>query len=503
MDETKRLILGFVLIFIVMWLFQLYTTQKKERVEEPPIEETSKEVISQKEEKIAELVKGKVKVMKDSSKLIKVETKLMNVYLSSFGGVVDSIYLKDYKVRFSPLNREGPFLSTSIIMGGKPIPLSLLPFKVEIKEGKNKKVIFSYTLDSIILNKTYTFEDSSYIVHLECSPKSKYLYEISAFETGEKFSREDYYSGVVYYAGGKAYHIKKGNLLKGLEEPFSGLYQWVGYKTKYFFGGFVPEDYIEDFTLKKSPKNPVLSIQAEDKARFYFGPLKYSILASVKKGFEDAIYFGWALIRPIAKFIYHFMQFLHNRVSSNYGVVVILFAFCLNFVFIPLTIHQAKSIGRMSKLQPKLQEIKRKYKDDPHRMNQEVINLYREIGFNPFSGCLTSIFLQMPIFISLFQVLNSSIELKGAPFALWIRDLSVRDPYFVFPVLTGISIFFQQRITSPQTHDEQQRMMSYMTPVFITAIFLTLPSGLTLYFFTYNILTLVTQILIKRRLKEV
>jgi YidC/Oxa1 family membrane protein insertase len=152
----------------------------------------------------------------------------------------------------------------------------------------------------------------------------------------------------------------------------------------------------------------------------------------------------------------------------------------------------------MKEVQPRMKEIQKKYKDDPQRIQRETMKLYREIGFNPFSSCLP-MFLQMPIFFSLFQVLNSSIELKGAPFILWLQDLSVKDPYYILPVLTGISMFLQQRIMSPANQDDQQKIMSYMMPFFITFIFLTLPSGLTLYFFTYNILMLIVQNIIKKR----
>jgi len=174
---------------------------------------------------------------------------------------------------------------------------------------------------------------------------------------------------------------------------------------------------------------------------------------------------------------------------------------CLVLILSPLTMHQTKSMGKMKELQPRMQEIRKKYKDDPQRINQETMKMYRETGFNPFSSCLP-MFLQMPIFFSLFQVLNGSIELKGAPFIFWLKDLSVKDPYYILPILTGISMFFQQRIMSPAKQDDQQKMMSYMMPFFITFIFLTLPSGLTLYFFTYNILMLVVQTFIQKRTKE-
>jgi len=507
MDDSRKMILGFALIFLFMLLFQFYSTSNKKNIEPEEVSEKVEKIeeektITSEEEKLPELLAEKDGIQEeDSSEIIKISTKLMEVYLSSKGGVIDSVYLKDYKVMFFALNRSQPLLSTSIIAARKTFSTQPILFDVKIEDGNfEKKVIFSYMLDSILVNKTYIFADSSYLIHLKCSPEAEYLYEISSFDTGEEFSRESYYSGAVYYAGKKPYTIKKGDLFKGSDEDVSGAIEWVGYKTKYFFSGVIPENYLGEFTLKKSPDAPVISIQDNYNTILYFGPLKFSVLASVKEGFENAIYFGWPLIRPVAKFIYHFMQFIH-RYINNYGMVIILFVICLVLILSPLTMHQTKSMSKMKELQPKMQEIRKKYKDDPQRINQETMKMYKETGFNPFSSCMP-MFLQMPIFFSLFQVLNGSIELKGAPFIFWLKDLSVKDPYYILPILTGISMFFQQRIMSPANQDDQQKIMSYMMPFFITFIFLTLPSGLTLYFLTYNILMLVVQTFIQKRTKE-
>ncbi len=509
MDDSRRMILGFVLIFLFMLLFQFFTASNKKNVqgeettEEIKVEDTVKEEEKEAEENLSELLVKKDKTEKeDSTSPIKVSTKLMDVYLSSRGGVIDSIYLKDYKVTFFAIDRSEPLLSTSIIASKKPVSTQPILFAAKIEdENLEKKVTFSYMLDSVLVSKTYTFTDSSYVIHLKCSPQAEYLYEIGVFDTGEEFSRESYYSGAVYFAGGKSYTIKKGDLFKGSDEDISGAISWVGYKTKYFFSGVVPEDYLEEFTLNKSPDQPLVSVRSEYETKLYFGPLKFSVLTSVKEGMENAIYFGWPIIRPIAKFIYNFIVFLHKYIN-NYGMVIIVFVFCLVLILSPLTLHQTKSMSKMKELQPKMQEIRKKFKDNPQRMNQETMKLYRETGFNPFSSCLP-MFLQMPIFFALFQVLNGSIELKGAPFILWIQDLSQKDPYYILPILTGISMFFQQKVMGPAQQDDQQKIMSFMMPAFITFIFLTLPSGLTLYFFTYNILMLGVHTITQKRTKEV
>jgi YidC/Oxa1 family membrane protein insertase len=509
MDDSRRMILGFVLIFMFMLLFQLFTASNKKKLQseetagEIRVEDTVKEKEKETEENLSELLIKKDKTEKeDSTSPIKVSTKLMDVYLSGRGGVIDSIYLKDYKVTFFAIERSEPLLSTSIITSKKTVSTRPILFTAKVEdENSEKKVTFSYMLDTVLVSKTYTFPDSSYVIHLKCSPQAEYLYEIGAFDTGEEFSRESYYSGAVYFAGGKSYTIKRGDLFKGSDEDISGAISWVGYKTKYFFGGVVPEDYLEDFTLNKSPDQPLVSARSEYETKLYFGPLKFSVLNSVKEGMENAIYFGWPIIRPIAKFIYNFIIFLHKYIN-NYGAVIIVFVFCLILILSPLTLHQTKSMSKMKELQPKMQEIRKKYKNEPQRINQETMKLYRETGFNPASSCLP-MFLQMPIFFALFQVLNGSIELKGAPFIFWIQDLSVKDPYYILPILTGISMFFQQKVMGPAQQDDQQKIMSYMMPAFITFIFLTLPSGLTLYFFTYNILMLGVHTITQKRTKEV
>ena len=493
-----------------MFLFQYYTASNKKKSQPADTTEAvvTKDTVKEKEikEDLSELLAPKHKPVEeekeDSTGFVKINTKLMEVYLSPKGGVIDSLYLKDYKVMFFAIDRSKPLLSTSIITSRKTVSTQPIIFDTKIEDSDlETKVVFSYILDSILISKTYTFPDSSYLIGLKCSPQSEYLYEIGVFDTGEEFSRESYYSGAVYFAGGKSYSIKKGDLFKGSNEDISGAIEWAGYKTKYFFSGVVPENYLEDFTLNKSPDQPVVAVRSEFDTKLYFGPLKFPVLSSAKEGMENAIYFGWPLIRPVAKFIYHFMQLLHKYIN-NYGLVIIVFVFCLILILSPLTLHQTKSMSKMKELQPKMQEIKRKYKDEPTKMNQEMMKLYRETGFNPFSSCLP-MFLQMPVFFALFQVLNGSIELKGASFILWINDLSQKDPYYILPILTGISMFFQQRIMSPANQDDQQKIMSYLMPIFITFIFLTLPSGLTLYFFTYNILMLGVHAITQKKTKEV
>ena len=164
----------------------------------------------------------------------------------------------------------------------------------------------------------------------------------------------------------------------------------------------------------------------------------------------------------------------------------------------PLSILSYRSMKGMQEIQPKLQEIQKKYKNDPEKMNAEIMELYRKHGVNPFSGCFPMI-IQMPVFFALFTVLNTTIELKGAPFIFWIKDLSMKDPYFVLPILMGITMFLQQRFTSPQQQGIEQKSMTFIMPIVLTFIFSSLPSGLVLYWFVYNLLSIIQQIIMKKQ----
>ena len=512
MDESKRMILGFVLIFLIMVIFQFYvvSNQKKalQKDKETATEVSEKEAkpphgISKKpsieETSLSELFTEKETSQKEESREeVVIQTSLLEAYLNSKGGMIDSVYLKDYDVTFYPLNKKEGLLTTSIISGKQKIPTDLFSFNVKIEgNSKQKRVIFSYIRDSIEIKKTYFFQDTSYVIGLECSPKAEYFYKISTFETGENLSQGDRYSGVVYSAGGKPNTINKKNLFKGKDTDVSGVIDWVGYKTKYFLISLVPDDYLEEFSVNKSPDNPTVFVRGESYARLYFGPLEYTTLASIKKGLENAIYFGWGFVRPISKLIYYFSKFLH-KIFHNYGVVIIVFAVVMILILSPITISSFRSMSKMQNLQPKMQEIQKRFKDNPQQMNKEVMKLYRESGVNPFSSCLP-LFIQMPIFFALYSVLNNSIELKGAPFILWIKDLSLKDPYYILPILMGISMFVQQRFTTTSQQAEQQKIFSYMMPIILTFFFLTFPSGLTLYWLSYNILMIFIQAYIKKK----
>jgi YidC/Oxa1 family membrane protein insertase len=174
----------------------------------------------------------------------------------------------------------------------------------------------------------------------------------------------------------------------------------------------------------------------------------------------------------------------------------------IQLIMFPLTYKQLKSSAVMQKIQPEMKRIQEKYKEDPATQQREMMALYKKYGANPLSGCLP-LFIQLPIFLALFNALRTSWALHGAPFALWIQDLSAKDPYYVLPIAMGAVMFMQQKLTMPDfgKDNPSMAMMKWM-PVFMTVIFLNFPAGLTLYWFISNCISFAINLVLKKKLAK-
>ena len=499
--EQINLIVGYTFLILLIVLYQWYLMKKRAKLPPPEQAKTTVQVVQDTTKK--ESGAGKKAPAIDISRAettgvnleeFVFENKMMKVRFQNIGAEIREVYLKPYRVTLRP--EKGPLFSASIIVKGERVSLSRVPFKKEIK---NNKVIFTARVDTIEIKRVYTFQDSSYTIEVENSPEAEYYLSVFTFDTDEKVPDKARYTGGVYSLANKVYTVKAKSMARLTDRRvIPGIVDWAGYKTKYFLVSCSPPEYAGEVDVEKVDGYPAVSIRTDRPVKIYLGPLEYKTLAGVKRGLENAIYFGWSWIRPIAKLIYFFLTFLH-RYISNYGVVIIIFTVLMAIIMSPLSILSFRSMRGMKEIQPKIQEIQKKYKKDPQKMNAEIMELYRKHGVNPFSGCLPML-IQMPVFFALFSVLNSTIELKGAPFIFWIKDLSLKDPYFVLPILMGITMFIQQKYFTPQQPgSEQQKSMTFIMPVVLTFIFASLPSGLTLYWFVYNVLSVIQQIIIKKQ----
>lgn len=298
------------------------------------------------------------------------------------------------------------------------------------------------------------------------------------------------------------------DLAKG-PKPYTAALKWSGFGDKYFLNAVITSNNsiaslsLKDLngTLEQRFVSPKVSINPQQSTtvsyKVYYGPKDLDILKSQGNQLEQAIDLGWfsAIAKPMLHSLKLFYRYLHN-----YGLAIIAITVILKILFFPLTHKSYKSMKEMQKLQPKMQELKEKHKDDRDAMNRAVMELYKTHKVNPLGGCLPML-VQIPVFFGLYKALMFSIELRHAPFYLWLQDLSAKDPYYVTPIIMGATMFIQQKMT-PTNMDPVQAKMMLALPIVFTFMFLNFPSGLVLYWLVNNILTIAQQAYINKSLKE-
>jgi YidC/Oxa1 family membrane protein insertase len=302
-------------------------------------------------------------------------------------------------------------------------------------------------------------------------------------------------------------------------QVLDGNTDWVSIRNKYFTAALIADNKGSFATLESHngqfPQREITPVYSTSigypisieqiNSRLYLGPLDLEKIQLTGTDLDETMNFGFTLIRPIGKGVLWFLKFLHNTLKLNYGFVLIIFALLVRVITGPLTKKSFESSQKMQKIQPLVKKIQAKLKDNPTKMNQEVMALYKEKGVNPLGGCLPML-LQMPLLWALFVVFRSTIEFRGAGFIFWIKDLSQPDaiinlpftlPIYgghiaVLPILMGLSIFLTQRM-SMATMDKSQRPMMYIMNGFFVLLFNQFPSGLNLYYTVYNILNFFQQ----------
>jgi YidC/Oxa1 family membrane protein insertase len=325
--------------------------------------------------------------------------------------------------------------------------------------------------------------------------------------------------------GGELQKENLGSLTKAEGgKSLSGQVDWVGVKTKYFFACAIPEDPGKTRGFSAALTSGTEQIEAELRAGFgcmphrgvkhsgstkisvalvspeernfsiYIGPIDFEELKDLEVGAEKVVDFGWSWIAPLSRLLFRVLKSLHAGIG-NWGLVIILFSIIMKIIFYPLTHRGTKSMREMQRLQPKIKQLQKQYKNDPKKLNAEMAR----IGASPIkqlAGCLP-LLLQMPIFIALYSVLRTTIELRRASFiGFWIRDLSVQDPYYILPLLMGAFMLLQSLFTAV---DPRQRWSTLFMPIVITIIFLNFPAGLVLYWLVNNIFSVVEHFLVARK----
>ena len=381
---------------------------------------------------------------------------------------------------------------------------------------RQQTVVFQTFFNGNRIQKKYIFYPDSYNIDVEVafnkpndyiSRNQYYLSWFGGLSPTEKNVKDDltHFGGYAYL--GDELLTSSGKNENEVVATQKGQTHWSAVTTKYFISAIIPETPGVGASVgaKQIDGRPIYNVKINQSAsssnRFtlYVGPLDYKTIRSFDNGLEKTMSLGWAIFRPLGRLVTWSLAKLYTLIP-NYGLVVILFAFIVKILLNPLTKQSFVSNKKMQALQPEIQKLKEKYKNDPQRASRAQMELFKERGVNPMGGCLP-LLLQMPILISFFTVFRSTIEFRGAPFIAWISDLSAPDtllsvggfPINVLPVFMGLTMFLQQKMMAAPGAGGQQKFMLYFMNVFFLFLFYSFPSGLNLYYSVFNVLSIVQQ----------
>ncbi len=377
--------------------------------------------------------------------------------------------------------------------------------------------------DGVKVTKTYTFTRGKFYVDVDYKVENQSATDWSAGaytqlrhgppkpQAGMFGARS--YNGAAYYDG-EAYHKLPFEDME--EEPLNMTVKsgWVAVMQHYFISAWMPQSTETSNQLYSKVihgggqtayligmRSPSLSIPSgqtgELGARIYVGPKLQKELEKLYPGLELTSDYG--IFTIFAKPLFWMLDKIH-AVVGNWGWAIILLTILIKLAFFKLSATSYRSMAKMKKVAPKLASIKERYPDDKQRQQQAMMELYKTEKINPLGGCLP-ILIQIPVFVALFWVLQESVELRQAPWILWIKDLSLKDPYYVLPLLMGISMFLQNKLNPPQPDPMMQKVMMTM-PIVFTVFFAFFPSGLVLYWVVNNILSIAQQWYITRGIEQ-
>ncbi len=540
----KRALIAIVLSVLILVLYQEWSG----RFYPPPMESPNKESGTfqsapparepERRKAMSPLPKPHIRepeIVVRAAKEVRIETDHYIAVMTTRGARLKSWQLKDYRTLVA---KDSPPFEMITAKSGVPYPLGVqlggrspftdenLVYETEVGNlnltghARGTLTFTGRIPGGGSLSKRFLFTGSAYTVELEVAVRGgrsdwQPTLQLTTGRNSDDQQKDAPFEGLITLVGGKLKREDGKALSEG--KKLSGEIPWAGFGFTYFFFGVLPEG-IGDRKLEVGKVGPgfLLSLSGADntvdpqRARYtlFMGPKDLDLLNTLGRGLERSIDFGYFTF--VSAPLLHILRFFH-KYTGSYGIDIILLTILIKLLLAPLTHKSFVSMKNMSKLQPQMQRIKEKFKDDKEKMNKEIMDLYRRNKVNPLGGCLPML-LQFPVFIGLYNALRTPIELRHASF-MWIEDLSrpdyeslpftVGDYHLGIPILVllmGASMFVQQWMT-PSAGDPNQRRMMMMMPVVFTALFVTFPAGLTVYWLVNNILTIGQQYLINRMTK--
>ena len=393
----------------------------------------------------------------------------------------------------------------------------LVPGEYRLKDGENElRVELSANVNGAEVVRTYTFRRGSYVIDVDTRVKNDGATAIEGFPyyqfqrhghppEGQSRFISTFTGPAIYTEEGKFNKIKFEDIAKGKAEHAKEAKDgWIGMIEHHFFAAWLTkaaadasprefytrtigkDEYSAGMILPAVKLNP-----GEEKTtsmRLYAGPQELEKIKSLAPGLDLVVDYGWLTVLAYPLFVV--LNWLNNLVH-NWGVAIILLTVLIKAAFYPLSAASYKSMAKMRKLAPRLQHLKERYGDDRQKLHEAMMKIYQEEKINPLGGCLP-ILVQIPVFIALYWVLLGAVELRQAPFALWIKDLSEPDPFYVLPIVMAITSFIQVKL-SPSSPDPVQQKVMMAMPVIFSVMFLFFPAGLVLYWLVNNVLSILQQ----------
>lgn len=459
-----------------------------------------------------------------------VESDLYRVTLSSRGGVIKKWELKKYTEKDKETGTEVaiqlvpegiklfPLALSLPGETGKTYPLDSTPLQLSASSPEAVVAMVYAGPNGEKITKTFRFSHETYLVGLKLETEG--YGQSYALSLGTNFGIHEWGEQIGRDAGGVSLIDNEvvRNIPSKMEEStasYSGKAKWFALEDKYFISALIPKN---DSSMgpvsfeKEGEKAISAKVQLKSGSgssvhdfSLYAGPKEYDRLNALNVNLDESIDFGWFIfgswlpVRMIAKPIFYLLRFFY-QFTHNYGIAIILITVLIKVIFFPITQKSMKSMKSMASIKPKIEAIRKQWAKDKEKMSTELMRLYKSEKVNPLGGCLP-IFVQIPVFISLFNILYTTIELRQAPFFFWVTDLSVKDPYYVLPIIMGGTMFLQQ-YTAPTTMDDTQAKIMMFLPVVYTFFFLNFPSGLVLYWLVNNTLTIAQQYITNKDSKK-
>lgn len=467
-------------------------------------------------------------------RILTIDTDLYTARFTTTGARLESFQLKKYRTTVEPdsppqemvvpgVNGELPFGVelrgvASQVLADAGAAYAVAGESRTLSGAEEASLTFSWQADTATISKRFSFRGDRYefsaVVGARNVPQD-YSELALAWTKGvdarPQAGSEQIFDHAVFLQGRK---LVENTFDKLAGEVVSGEINWTGFSGRHFFAAMVPTESdkqrlwlkLRDHTVEEKFLFPIAAGTVQQPLELYIGPKDFDALEGLGHGLSRGVNLGWFSFIAIP--LLHVLNLSH-RFTGNYGIDIILLTVLIKILFIPLTQRSIRSMREMQKLQPQMAKIRERFKDNSEQMNKEIMELYRRHKVNPLGGCLPMV-LQTPVFIGLYEALLNTVELRHAPFALWINDLSAPDrlgalqlPYVQhagIPVLTlfmGASMFVQQWMTPSAGDPQQQRAMMIM-PLIFTFMFVNFPSGLALYWLVNNLLTIAQQYYMNR-----